>query len=457
MKDQIKLKSNELLDETIEKIQELVRIPSVRDVENAQEGAPFGPAIAEALDTFLKMAEEIGMRTYRCPEGLYGYCEIGPEDTEMVGILGHLDVVPVGDLAKWTEGGAFSGDIVDGKIIGRGTLDDKGPMLLNLMGIKALVELGHKFNRRVRFILGTAEETTWEGINAYNAKEEAPDLGYTPDANFPVIHAEKTIVQFDARGEVATDLGFTVASTGAYNSVADSAIYTGTKAKEIAAKLDELGYSNELLADDKVEAHGVAAHAMACHLGQNAITRLAEAMHAVGETTNAIEFLATKVGETKHAENVCGNVEDEVTGKLTLNVGNIMIADGKEVIGFDSRIPVLVDENEVYSQYEAAINAVGMEYVQVKSQEKLYVAEDDELIQTLMSVYKEVTGDQEAKLLTTGGGTYARSMKKGVAFGMVFTKEGMIDNMHQANECLEIKFIQPALEIYTNALYELSK
>lgn len=455
MKDQIKVKTNEILDETIEKIQELVRIPSVRDVEHKQEGAPFGPAISEALDTFLKMAEEIGMRTYRCPEGYYGYCEIGPEDAEMVGILGHLDVVPAGDLAKWTEAGAFSGDIVDGKIIGRGTLDDKGPMLLNLMGIKALVESGHKFNRRVRFILGTAEETTWEGINAYNAKEEAPELGYSPDANFPIINAEKTIVQFDASSKVDAD--FTVESLGAYNAVADSAVYTGSKAAEISSKLDELGYAHKLLADNKVDVAGVAAHAMQCFVGQNAITRLAEAMYAVGETTPAIEFLATCVKETKHAELICGNVEDEISGKLTLNIGNIRISEGTEVIGLDSRIPVLANEKEVIAQYEQAIKDAGLEYNLVKVQEKLYVDEQDELIQTLMSVYKEVTGDQEAKLLSSGGGTYARSMKKGVAFGMVFTKEGMIDNMHQANECLEIKFIQPALEIYTNALYELSK
>ncbi len=290
-----------------------------------------------------------------------------------------------------------------------------------------------------------------------DAKEEAPDLGYTPDANFPIIHAEKTIVQFDARGEVATDLGFTVQSNGAYNAVPDSAVYTGSKVEEIAAKLDELGYEYKILSEDKIDVAGVAAHAMACHLGQNAITRLAEAMFAVGETTNAIEFLATKMKETKHGELVCGNVEDDVTGKLTLNAGNISIAEGKEVIGFDSRIPVLVDEKEVFAKYDQAITEAGMEYVQLKVQDKLYVAEDDELIQTLMNVYKEVTGDQDAKLLTTGGGTYARSMKKGVAFGMVFTKEGMIDNMHQANECLEVKFIQPALEIYTNALYELTK
>ncbi len=455
MKDQIKVKTNEILDETIENIQSIVRIPSVRDVENKVEGAPFGPAIGQALDEFLELAKEIGMRTYRDPEGYYGYAEIGPENTEMVGILGHLDVVPAGDLAKWTEAGAFSGDIVDNKIIGRGSLDDKGPMILNVMAVKALVELGHEFTKRVRFIVGTAEETTWEGINAYNAKEEQPDLGYSPDANFPIINAEKTIVQYDIMSDA--DVDFTVESLGAYNAVADSAVYTGSKVKEIAAELDKLGYEYEIIADDKIDVAGKAAHAMACHLGHNAITRLAEAMYAAGEVTTGIKFLATKIKDTKNGELICGEVKEEVSGVLTLNIGNIKIKDGKEIFGLDSRIPVLIEEKEIMSQYEAAFTEAGLEFKLHKMDEKLYVDENDDLIQTLMAVYKEVTGDQDAQLQSSGGGTYARAMKKGVAFGMVFAKEGMNDKMHQANECLEIKFIQPALEIYTNAIFELTK
>ncbi len=288
MNSDIKLKTTELVDETVKNIQAMVRIPSVRNVEGKEAGAPFGPAIRESLEKFLELAAEIGLRTYCDPEGYYGYAEIGPETGEMIGILGHVDVVPQGDEAKWTEAKPFSADIVDEKIIGRGSLDDKGPMVISLMGVKALLELGYTFEKRVRFIVGTAEETTWEGIDAYIAKEEMPDTGFSPDANFPVINAEKTIAQFDASGTVSVD--FTVESAGAYNAVADSAIYTGTKVTEIANNLEELGYSFDKISESQIEVHGVAAHAMACHLGQNAITRLAEAMYAAGEITPGIEF-----------------------------------------------------------------------------------------------------------------------------------------------------------------------
>ncbi len=455
MNSDIKLKTTELVDETVKNIQEMVRIPSVRNVEGKVEGAPFGPAIREALEKFLELSAEIGLRTYCDPEGYYGYAEIGPETGEMIGILGHIDVVPEGDEAKWTEAAPFSADIVDEKIIGRGSLDDKGPMVISLMGIKALLDLGYTFEKRVRLIVGTAEETTWEGINAYVAKEEMPDTGFSPDANFPVINAEKTIVQYDAISTV--DVDFTVESNGAYNAVADSVIYTGSKVAEIMTNLEEFGYEFDKLADNKLEVHGVAAHAMACHLGKNAITRLAEGMYAAGEITPGIEFLATKVKDTKNGELICGHVEEEVSGLLTLNVGNISIKDGKEVIGLDSRIPVLADHEEIIAKYEEAVKSSNLEFRIHKVDEKLYVDEQDELIQTLMGVYKEVTGDNDAKPLSSGGGTYARAMKKGVAFGMVFADQGMIDKMHQANECLEIKFIQPTLEIYTNVIARLAK
>ncbi len=455
MNNDIKIKTTELVDETIENIQTMVKIPSVRNVEGKVEGAPFGPAIREALEKFLELASEIGLRTYCDPEGYYGYAEIGPETGEMVGILGHIDVVPQGDESKWTEAAPFSAEIVDEKIIGRGSLDDKGPMVISLMGVKALLDLGFTFEKRVRFIVGTAEETTWEGINAYRAKEEMPDTGFSPDANFPVINAEKTIVQYDAIGKV--DVDFTVVSSGAYNAVADSAVYTGTKADAVAKELQTFGYDFDQKSATEIEVHGVAAHAMACHLGKNAITRLAEAMHAAGETTPGIEFLATQVKDTKNGELICGHVEEEVSGLLTLNVGNINIKDGQEIIGLDSRIPVLADHEEIIAKYEAAVKAAGLDFRIHKVDEKLYVDEEDELIQTLMSVYKDVTGDMNARPLSSGGGTYARAMQKGVAFGMVFADQGMIDKMHQANECLELKFIQPALEIYTNVIAKLAQ
>ncbi len=453
MRKNIKLKAHEQVNETITKIQEIVRIDSVRDTDNAAPGAPFGPGIRASLDLFLSMAEELGMRTFADPEGRYGYAEIGPEGTEMIGILGHMDVVPVGELAQWTKGQPFAADIVDDAIIGRGTLDDKGPMVMNLMAIKALLDSGVEFNKRVRFIVGCAEETTWECMNAYSELEEMPTTGYTPDANFPVIHAEKTIVRFDAvKKEVSNN--FSLIADGAYNSVNDKATYTGSKVAEVVAELEKLEAKFEQT-ETSITVKGKSAHAMATHLGENAIFILAKAMFEAGERSKAIDFIAEKMYGTFNGENICGEVKDEVSGLLTLNIGWAKITETEESLGFDSRIPVLVDAKQIIETYKKALESYGFEFLDLKVTDALYEPADGPLVSTLLGVYREVTGDQDTAPLTTGGGTYARAAKGTVAFGCVFGSFDMIDNMHQPNECLELKFIPMALEIYALAIYDL--
>ncbi len=98
----------------------------------------------------------------------------------MLGILGHLDVVPPGKLADW-EREPFDPVEKDGMMYGRGTQDDKGPMVAAMFAVKALMDAGVKFNKRVRFIFGTDEETLWRCINRYRENEEMPSMGFSPD------------------------------------------------------------------------------------------------------------------------------------------------------------------------------------------------------------------------------------------------------------------------------------
>lgn len=456
MREDIKKVTEKSLDNIVKDIQDLVRIPSVRNLEDKATGAPFGKAIGEALDLTLNKAKEYGMRTYRNPEGYYGYIEVGPIDAkEMIGIVGHLDVVPTGDEAQWDEAKPFSGDIVDNKIIGRGTLDDKGPLVMNLHALKNLMELGVEFKKRVRIILGTSEETTWEGINKYIELEEKPTISFSPDANFPLINAEKTIVHFD--GTVENEVSFEVKSTGVYNAVPDNASYKGSKVKELKEELDKLSFDYKEINNEELIVLGKSSHAMATQLGVNAISRLCIALFNIGEHSKAVDFIATKVKETYGAELIQGEIKDEISGELKFNVGYLDISNGKEKMGMDTRIPVLVNADEVLNTYENSLKEFGMNFDIVKKQEKLYVEEDSFLVKTLMGVYKDITGETEAKPLSSGGGTYARAFDNCVAFGCVFESQNMIDNMHQPNECFEIRFLQQAVEIYTNAINELLK
>lgn len=126
--------------------------------------------------------------------GYYGYAEVG-EGEEIIGILGHIDVVPPGNLDLWNYN-PFYPVVENGKLYGRGSQDDKGPILTALYAVKALMNLGIVFNKRIRFIFGTDEENLWRDMKEYIKKEERPNIGFSPDSVFPVIYAEKGLLQF---------------------------------------------------------------------------------------------------------------------------------------------------------------------------------------------------------------------------------------------------------------------
>ena len=179
-----------------EAIKELVRIPSV--IQESGGVLPFGKGIDDALRRTLDIAQRLGFRTKYGDGGYYGYAEIG-EGEDLIGILGHLDVVPAGSLDSWNTN-PFDPVEQDGRLHGRGVRDDKGPTLAALFAAKALMDAGVTFRKRVRFIFGTDEETLWRGIKRYVECEEKPSIGFSPDAKFPVIHAEKGLLEFYLEG-----------------------------------------------------------------------------------------------------------------------------------------------------------------------------------------------------------------------------------------------------------------
>ena len=54
---------------------------------------------------------------------------------------GHVDVVPPGDVSRWTAP-PFRMDVRDGRVFGRGVLDMKGPLVAGLAGVKAVLDAG---------------------------------------------------------------------------------------------------------------------------------------------------------------------------------------------------------------------------------------------------------------------------------------------------------------------------
>ena len=428
-------------------LKELVRIPSV--CEEGGGGYPFGEAVDQALRKTLQIAGDLGFRTLYGEGGYYGFAETG-EGEEMVGILGHLDVVPTGKLQDW-ERGPFEPVELDGMLYGRGTQDDKGPICASLFAVKALMDAGVKFNKRLRFIFGTDEETLWRCINRYKEIEELPDMGFSPDSRFPLTYAEKGLLQLHLEGTNAS--GLRIAGGSAFNAVPDTMFYEGERQDDLADKLDQLGFEYEWN-EDGIEVKGRAAHAMVPEEGINAIARLCIGLDAIGVESKAIRFIAREIGEDPNATFIFGNCADEPSGKLKFNVGKIEIG-GVEQISIDARIPVTVSKEEVVSKLGAAAARYGLEYKEFDWLAPIYLPLDHFMIQTLMQVYREVSGDLVSQPVSSGGATYARAIDNCVAFGALIRDELITE--HQPNERVVLENLYQAMEIYAHAIYELTR
>ena len=173
--------------------------------DETYELKPFGLEIDLALKKALEICEKLGFRTYYDPEGYYGYAEYG-EGKELIGILGHVDVVSEGDAGNWKHD-PYAANLAVGKLFGRGAIDDKGPLIAAIYGVKALMDAGVPFDKRVRIIIGTDEENTWRDVERYKTKEELPTLGFTPDSSFPVVYAEKGLLQFRLKSAKKSEIG----------------------------------------------------------------------------------------------------------------------------------------------------------------------------------------------------------------------------------------------------------
>ncbi|MET3643596.1 dipeptidase [Streptococcus gallinaceus] len=431
--------------EVLAAIKDIVAIPSV--CHEGENGTPFGQAIQDALEHTLELTRGLGYKTYLDPQGYYGYADLG-EGEETLAILCHLDVVPAGDLEKWVSP-PFEADVRDGKLYGRGVQDDKGPTMLALYAVKALVEAGVIFHKRIRFIFGTDEETLWRCLHRYNELEEAATMGFAPDSSFPLTYAEKGLLQATLRGPEAKDLSLEAGQT--YNVVPAKASYSGPWLDTVLAELDKLGFDYEKTADS-VTVLGLAKHSKDAAEGVNAIVRLAKALLPVTDHP-AIRFIAEAVGEDATGASLFGLVEDQPSGKLSFNIAGLSLTEDYSEIRLDIRIPVLADKESLVRTLSEKATDFQLTYEEFDYLPSLYVPLDSPLVSTLMAVYQEKTGDM-TPAQSSGGATFARTMSNCVAFGACFPTTPQTE--HQENEHAPLEDLYRAMDIYAEAIYRLA-
>lgn len=437
--------TEEIKSDYLESLKTIVSYPSV--LNEGENGTPFGQSIQNVLEKMLELTRSLGFKTYIDPKGYYGYAEIG-QGEELLAVLCHLDVVPVGDLSDW-ETPPFEATIKDGWIHGRGVQDDKGPSLAALYAVKALMDAGVTFNKRIRFIYGTDEETLWRCMARYNELEETATLGFAPDSSFPLTYAEKGLLQIKLHGSGSQELA--IEAGEAFNVVPAKASYTGNLADSLEVELKKQAFEYERTADT-VTVIGVPKHSKDAAEGVNAIVRLAMGLNPLVQHST-IQFMAEAVGEDATGSSLFGEISDEPSGTLSFNISGLTINQDESEIRIDLRIPVLADKDKLVRELSQIAEKYQLRYEEFDYLAPLYVPLDSELVSTLMAVYKEKTND-DSPAVSSGGATFARTMPNCVAFGALFP--GALQTEHQANERTVIDDLYKAMDIYAETIYRLA-
>lgn len=417
-------------DEAVKSISESIHFDSSLDKHTASE--PFGKGAADCLNHFLKLAESLGFKTNN-----YGNYigEVIFGEGEEFAILCHLDVVPAGD--GWTKA-PFGGEVSDGKIWGRGAMDDKGPAICVLYAMKSLKDKGFVPGKKIKLIVGCNEESGWGCIEHYQEFAELPEIGISPDANFPVIYAEKGILQLRLHFPLERAPFLHLEGGKQTNMVCDRCEATPRSLTVTRARA--LGITIE---KKKIISYGKSAHGSTPELGENAILPILRFFESKSDVVKRIiECVFDDIYGLRE-------LEDE-TGKLTMSPNVIKYRKKQMLVQVDIRYPATIPVETVLEK----VAKFGVVYETVHAQKPLYHDKNSELIQTLLSTYEECTG-KKAEPIAIGGGTYARALKYGVAFGPEMPDD--VPCIHMADEHITLERVQLLLEIYEKAIERLTK
>lgn len=446
-------------EEALKTLQSWIRIPSLR-AEATAPNAPFGDEVRRMLDLAMADIEKAGF-TARDVDGYACDAEFG-EGEDVIGILAHLDVVPEG--TGWTQE-PYGAAIVDGRLYGRGTSDDKGPAVAALYAMKAIKEAGIPLKRRVRLILGCDEECGMQDVEYYDRKIGLPARGFSPDAEFPVINTEKGIMQMEATGEIDANAGaytlLSIQSGTRPNVVPNAAVarLSGDCAaleaalKAAAEKLNvkyDLSFEN---GEAVLTTRGVSAHASMPWDGDNAASALLRLLREIGVGGKPLALLTDAIALSWDGAGLGIAGEDKVSGKLTCNLG-LLSYDGKLLSAtLDCRYPVFFDDAQIARFATQNLASCGFALNAGHASKPHHVPASSEIVTGLLDAYHSVTG-LEPRTLAIGGGTYARTMKEAVAFGSLFPGEEEL--AHQADENIDIERFYLTIRIFAYAILALS-
>lgn len=410
-------------------LSKLISINTVND--SPKVDAPFGEGNKIALEYFLSLAKSFGFKTINYDDYI-GEVVFG--EGEEFGIIGHLDVVPAGE--GW-DTDPFTLTEKNGAYFGRGTIDDKAPLLICLYALKELKDEGFIPNKKFRLIVGTNEETGWKDVEYFNKLSTPPTHGFSPDGNFPLSYAEKGVIVVKFKLDKFKNF-FGLNGGTVINAVCAKA---SIKAKSNYDKTLLKKY-NLTEKDGVIESTGKTAHGSQPNLGINALKNLFLFLLESGENLGAV------IKNLFNNDYILNGLNSE-QGETTLSP-NLAYEDENSVyIECDCRFPYPIS----YFNVTKKIDAFNMEYTAIEKHPTQYVKKDGEMIKALLKAYNDVTRENELPI-SLGGSTFARVFNKGVSFGPEF--KGANSGPHEANENIKKDEILKCFEIYKNAIININ-
>ena len=370
----------------------------------------------------------------------------------------------------------FFGTISDGKIFGRGAIDDKGPVVSSLYAMKAVMD-NYKLNKRVRLILGLNEENDWKCIEHYKKVEELPTVGFSPDADFPCIYAEKSILNCYIKEDYKNNSNIIRikdidCNNNALNvipkfcslilEINEQEIDINDLIKILKQFITENNFEIDIYKLSKIEvkltSYGVGAHAAHPDLGINAISRLLTILSLTFKEFDCnlklLDFF-NKYIQTEYNGLSLGISCIDESGSLTLNVGDFSLENNILKIGMNLRIPITKPISTIEEAFQNLCKIYSsLNFETISTEDFLYVPKDDKLVQTLCRIFNEET-NLNAEPIAIGGATYARAFNNCISFGP--NLPGYKDMCHQTDEYIEINNLILSCKIYAKAIIELGK
>lgn len=446
-------------------INDTARLVAIKSVRGAPApGAPFGEGPARALDEALAICAGYGfpVKNY---DGCVGTADMNALPAKL-DILGHLDVVGEGE--GW-DTDPYTAVVRDGCLYGRGTDDDKGPIVAALLAMRCVRDLGIPLKYNTRLIMGTDEESGFADLPHYFSREKSAPNTFTPDSGFPVYNTEKGGYKpvFRAAWEKETaeprvaslEGGFRInVVPGEAKAIVLGADATGIR-DAVSAAAGKFGIEAKIAqvpGGAEIRVSGKQTHAAMPWDGNNGITALLGILDTLPladcASTAAVKSLAAMLPHGDWLGKALGIAQgDALSGDLTVSFTLLTITETGLRGRFDSRVPICASDENCRLVVEKRFSEAGFSVAGEMSKPH-HTPADSAFVKTLLACYETFTG-RKGECLQTGGGSYVHDIAGGVAFGAGMP--GFNTNLHGANERMNIRDTLTAAKIFALAIAEL--